>query len=220
MRYITLAIITLLTAYSVNAQTIITGTVSDITGPLPFVNVSVSGTDSGTITDVTGDFTIEVTKGELLTISYVGYTSKSIRIENSNHVEVYLDIESLDEVVITGYGSFSNHTRACYGNNSVIYCEFPGLHTSKRINHTVNQSIIKAYPNPTSTGYVTLDMAEQYSTVEISVHSISGQRIIHQTYSQPKERLSVDLSKFPTGIYIMNTIADGKRLPPQKVIRT
>jgi len=96
MRYITLAIITLLTAYSVNAQTIITGTVSDITGPLPFVNVSVSGTDSGTITDVTGDFTIEVTKGELLTISYVGYTSKSIRIENSNHVEVYLDIESLD----------------------------------------------------------------------------------------------------------------------------
>ena len=182
--------------------------------------MSVSGTDSGTITDVTGDFTIEVTKGELLTISYVGYTSKSIRIENSNHVEVYLDIESLDEVVITGYGSFSNHTRACYGNNSVIYCEFPGLHTSNRINHTVNQSIIKAYPNPTSTGYVTLDMAEQYSTVEISVHSISGQRIIHQTYSQPKERLSVDLSKFPTGIYIMNTIADGKRLPPQKVIRS
>jgi len=220
MRYITLAIITLLTAYSVNAQTIITGTVSDITGPLPFVNVSVSGTDSGTITDVKGDFTIEANKGEVLTVSYVGYTSKNIRIDSLNHYEVYLDIESLDEVVITGYGTYSRKMPGCSGVYRTIYCEFPNSKIHQRISHKFNESIIKTYPNPTSTGYITIDMPEQYTSLEMSVHSITGQRIIHQTYNQPQERLSVDLSSFSTGVYIINMVANGDPLPAQKVIKT
>jgi len=63
-------------------------------------------------------------------------------------------------------------------------------------------------------------MPEQYVTLEMSVHSITGERFIKQTYDQPNERVILDLSRFPTGIYIMNTIADGKRLSAQKVIRS
>ena len=77
-----------------------------------------------------------------------------------------------------------------------------------------------AYPNPTSTGYVTLDMQEQYTSLEMSVHSIIGQRIIYQTYDQPKEKLSIDLSGFSTGVYIINIVADGEPLPTQKIIRS
>lgn len=220
MRQTTLTILAIIAVFSINAQTIITGTVSDITGPLPFVNVSVSGTNSGTITDVKGDFTIEANKEEVLTISYVGYTSKSIRIDSLNHYEIYLDIESLDEVVITGYGTYSKHTRVCYGISRAITCEFPGSHISQKISHTFNESIIKTYPNPTSTGYITIEVPEQYTSLEMSVHSITGQRIIHQTYDQPKERLSIDLSRFSTGVYIINMVANGEPLPAQKVIKT
>ncbi len=218
MKKITLTIIIVLTAFSINAQTLITGTISDITGPLPFANVIISGTNSGTVADAKGYFSIETKKGDILIISYVGYTPKQISIDNTKHLNISLEMDSLDEVVIIGYGTYSSSHLICCGGHT-IYCEFPDSHTNERISYTSNESIIKTYPNPTSTGYITLDMKEQYSTVEISIHSITGQRLTYQTYNQPKERLSIDLSKFSKGIYLINMVADGESLPAQKVIR-
>lgn len=85
----------------------IRGTIYDLEGlPLPGVNVVVKGTDRGTQTDFDGNFEIQVAKGEELLFSYVGFKTKSIAIDTNNVIDIHLweDSESLDEVVVTGYG--------------------------------------------------------------------------------------------------------------------
>lgn len=64
------------------------------------------GTTNGTITDFDGNFTLTVTKGETLQFSYIGFTSKEVVANSSNLVvEMKEDTETLDEVVVVGYGT-------------------------------------------------------------------------------------------------------------------
>lgn len=74
--------------------------------PLIGVNVVVKGTTNGTITDFDGNFTLTVTKGGTLQFSYIGFTSKEVVANSSNLVvEMKEDTETLDEVVVVGYGT-------------------------------------------------------------------------------------------------------------------
>ena len=85
----------------------ITGTVLDAYGdPVIGANVLEDGTTNGVITDLNGDFTIDVNPGATLTITYIGYVPKEIKITNQTRVTVTLieDSKSLDEVVVVGYG--------------------------------------------------------------------------------------------------------------------
>lgn len=86
----------------------ITGTVKDGTGEtLPGVSVKLKGTQQGTMTDVSGVFTINVpgTSSELQ-FTYVGYQSKEVKVGNQTNINVILaeNANDLDEVVVTGYG--------------------------------------------------------------------------------------------------------------------
>jgi TonB-linked SusC/RagA family outer membrane protein len=87
----------------------ITGTVADITGePLIGVNVMVNGTNNGTITDVDGKFTLNgVDANSTLVVSYIGYVTQQIRVNNTNSFKIVLneDTQNLDEVVVVGYGT-------------------------------------------------------------------------------------------------------------------
>ncbi len=90
----------------------ITGKVIDAsTGePLPGVNVVVSGTTIGVVTDVSGNYTVEVTANNAsLIFSYIGYISEEIALGGSSIVDVKLtpDIKKLDEIVVIGYGTTS-----------------------------------------------------------------------------------------------------------------
>ncbi len=72
------------------------------------VNVLVSGTNIGTMTDANGKYTIIIPEGgTTLLFSSIGYQSKSVPIEQKSLIDVQLvtDITQLSEVVITGYGS-------------------------------------------------------------------------------------------------------------------
>lgn len=84
------------------------GVVADKTGfPLPGANVTEKGTANGTITDLDGNFSLNVSKkGAVLVVSFIGYSSKEIAVKN-NIVEVILeeDLKLLDEVVVVGYGT-------------------------------------------------------------------------------------------------------------------
>lgn len=75
--------------------------------PLPGVNVSIKGSGRGTITDVTGSYTITVTKGATLVFSFIGYTPVEVLINTQTTVDVALeeDITTLNEVAVvsTGY---------------------------------------------------------------------------------------------------------------------
>jgi len=85
----------------------ITGTVKDeTTMPIPGVNIIVKGTSVGSVTDFDGAFSIKAKKGDILQLSYIGYKSQEILIDNQTNLNVLLvqDKSELDEIVIVGYG--------------------------------------------------------------------------------------------------------------------
>jgi len=85
----------------------ITGIIKDEKGePIIGANVIVKGTTQGSISDIDGRFALEVTGDPTIQISYIGYTSQEIKVGNRATIDVTLseDSESLDEVVVIGYG--------------------------------------------------------------------------------------------------------------------
>lgn len=85
----------------------ITGTVTDAAGePIIGANVVVKGTTNGTITDLDGNFSLEVPENSLLEISYIGYLTQSVAVQGQTDLRIALkeDSQSLDEVVVVGYG--------------------------------------------------------------------------------------------------------------------
>ncbi len=75
--------------------------------PLPGVSVIVEGTSKGVSTDFDGKYSINVQSGQKLSFSYIGFKTQSIVITNQTTLNVTLedDIESLNEVVVVGYGT-------------------------------------------------------------------------------------------------------------------
>lgn len=74
---------------------------------LPGVNVIIKGTTQGTVTDVNGNFSIDVSSGDaILIFSYIGFVQEEIAVGNRSVVNVGLtpDVTSLQEVVVVDYG--------------------------------------------------------------------------------------------------------------------
>src|SRR5690554_3943039 len=85
----------------------ITGTVTDANGAgIPGATVLVEGTTTGTATDIDGNFSLDVPEGSVLLISFIGYQSQRITVDNQSVINIVLeeDQSSLDEVVVVGYG--------------------------------------------------------------------------------------------------------------------
>lgn len=86
----------------------ITGTVTDAeTGePLPGANIVCQGTTMGTVTDMNGNYTVQVPEDAMLVFSFVGYEEQVIDPAGRNEIDVALQptLVELDEVVAIGYG--------------------------------------------------------------------------------------------------------------------
>ncbi|MFA9370164.1 MAG: SusC/RagA family TonB-linked outer membrane protein [Labilibaculum antarcticum] len=91
------------------AQTIrVTGKVTDSGGEtLPGVNIVILGTTQGTITNIDGIYSIDVPFNGSLTFNFIGCNTQTIEVNNQNTINVVMadDVQSLDEVVIIGYGT-------------------------------------------------------------------------------------------------------------------
>lgn len=87
----------------------VTGTVMDDTNlPLPGVSILIEGTTQGTISDVEGNFSLQVPQGKVvLVFSFIGFENKKIDVTNLTTVSVLMNVETegLDEVVVVGYGT-------------------------------------------------------------------------------------------------------------------
>lgn len=86
----------------------ITGIVKDSTGePIIGANVTVKGESIGTITDIDGQFVLDAPANAVLQISYIGYVAQEVKVGNKKELSITLeeDTETLDEVVVVGYGS-------------------------------------------------------------------------------------------------------------------
>lgn len=93
----------------VYAQTNVNGIVKDATGEgLPGVNVLVEGTKQGTITNLDGQFEIEVADGSVLVFSFIGFSKQKVTVSGGSiNITLIEDILGLDEVVITGAGALT-----------------------------------------------------------------------------------------------------------------
>jgi TonB-linked SusC/RagA family outer membrane protein len=95
---------------SIMVQTTVSGTVlsSDDNMPIPGVNVILKGSSIGTATDFDGNYSIEVPSSQsILVFSYIGFKTKEVPINGATNIDVTLelDVSSLDEVVLVGYGT-------------------------------------------------------------------------------------------------------------------
>ena len=96
------------TATAFAQQKTIKGTVVDVTGePLIGVNVAVKGTTIGIITDIDGNYTLEVPSKSTIVFSYIGYQAQEVPVGNLSTINVTLkeDTQNQEEVVVVGYGT-------------------------------------------------------------------------------------------------------------------
>ena len=107
-----LAICALL-SFSITAQIPIKGVVTDATSGEPLIGatITVDDSSSGTITDLNGDYVIMTdSTSQFLNISYIGFKSIDIEIDNQTQINVALESGALlDEVVVVGYGEQSRN---------------------------------------------------------------------------------------------------------------
>ena len=85
----------------------ITGNVADAKGvTLPGVNVVIKGKNTGTITNIDGNFSLLVNEGDVLVFSFVGFSSQEVKVNTDVTINIILEEETigLNEVVAIGYG--------------------------------------------------------------------------------------------------------------------
>ncbi len=101
-------ILSILCIFAVCAQAqTVSGIVKDSSGDAIIgATVRVSGTNAGTVTDAKGHYSITASRGSVLTVSYIGYLTKQVRLSGENVVDVVLqeDNTTLNDVVVVGYG--------------------------------------------------------------------------------------------------------------------
>lgn len=106
---VSLACLFLFVSFWGNAQTMVTGKVtsSEDGSPLPGVSITIKGTTKGTSTDEKGTYKIAVPANSTLQASFIGFTDAEQVVGNRSVVDFTLtsDVKSLNEVVVTGYGS-------------------------------------------------------------------------------------------------------------------
>ncbi len=86
----------------------VSGTITDKSGePIIGANVVIKGTTNGTITDIDGNYALDVPVSAILQISYIGYLTQDIPVNGKQQINIRLveDTQQLDEVVVVGYGT-------------------------------------------------------------------------------------------------------------------
>jgi TonB-linked SusC/RagA family outer membrane protein len=84
------------------------GVITSENEPVPGALVMIKGTQQGSVTDNNGNFSIDASAGEILVVSFIGYTSKEVAVvggQTTYNVSLELSTSDLNEVVVVGYGS-------------------------------------------------------------------------------------------------------------------
>lgn len=101
-----LCILSLSGARAQNNTITVQGQVTDNYGAIIGASVIEKGTNNGMITDMDGNFSLKVAPDAVIVISFVGYKTQEIAVNGRTQINVTLheDIETLEEVVVVGYG--------------------------------------------------------------------------------------------------------------------
>lgn len=109
MKRFLLSLTMLCACFGLMAQRTISGVVSDAMGGLPGANVMIKGTSTGVATDMDGNYSISVNDGDVLEVSYMGYTTKTQKVTAKTPSKLNFSMEEdakmMEEVVVeAGYG--------------------------------------------------------------------------------------------------------------------
>lgn len=115
--------ICLLFATAVSAQNVtVKGNVSDQNGePIIGATVKVANSQTGTVTNFDGDFTISCREGAMLDVSYIGYKAQQVKAESGKSLQIVLEEEAtaLTEVVVTAMGIKKDAKKLGYSVSTV-----------------------------------------------------------------------------------------------------
>ena len=110
MKKVTFLILSLLLfSHLTFAQNLVKGNVTSTSGEsIPGVNIVIKGTTTGTVTDIDGNFTLDVNdiQNAQLTISFIGFQTQIVDVNNRNVIDIQLkqSLVDIDEIVVVGYG--------------------------------------------------------------------------------------------------------------------
>jgi TonB-linked SusC/RagA family outer membrane protein len=108
LRTVIIAVCVLCSTFSLYAQRTVSGTVTDVNDQLIIgASVFVKGTTNGTMTGTNGTYSLSVQENDVLVFSFVGFISQEVTVTTQTSVSVKLleDFQSMEEVVIVGYGT-------------------------------------------------------------------------------------------------------------------
>lgn len=108
IQYFPLILLSFLVSFSSGlAQVTVQGTVTGDNETLIGVNVVVKGTTQGTVTDIDGNYSLNVPSEAVLIFSYTGFLQQEVAVSGRTVIDIELsqDAKTLDEVVVIGYGS-------------------------------------------------------------------------------------------------------------------
>ena len=115
----------------------IKGTVKDKDGEtLIGVNIMIKGTSTGTTTDMDGHFSLRAKKGDVLSITYTGYTSKTVTVVDARTLNIVLEESrvELNEVVVTALGIKKEAKALSYNVQQVKASEIVGVKDANFMN--------------------------------------------------------------------------------------
>lgn len=141
---------------------IVTGIITDKTGePVIGANIVVKGTTNGTISGMDGRFSLEVPDNAVLQVSYIGYLTRDIIVNNQKEISVRMveDTQSLEEVVVVGYGTQKKGevASAISSIKSENFIKTPSADPAQMIKGQVpGLTITTPDANPTSTSEISL----------------------------------------------------------------
>jgi Ca-activated chloride channel family protein len=151
--------------YSLKAERVITGVITDADNGSPLIGVTIviEGIQTGTISDVNGKYSINVPNpGTALIFSYIGYKTQKVPVKAIDVIDVSLKKEemNLSEVVVVGYGT--QYKKSCVGSSSFILITAPPVYYNpseesySKIHENGFRSVVS---NPLSTFSIDVDRA-------------------------------------------------------------
>ena len=207
-----LLVLSLSFSLNIIAQASIKGTVSSDSLPLPYASIVIKNTASGVVTDENGNFELKVNKGDTLSVSYIGLETKEIVVGDFEQLNVALKGSYvLDEVVVIGYKTYTRIS---------CRCRCYGVCIEHIEREQIKEKETQCFPNPSPSGVFKLRLANTFNRAEIAVYNFSGQLVQKKLYRGSREIINIDLSRFSSGIYIVNVITDGTHSESMKLIRS
>jgi Ca-activated chloride channel homolog len=126
-------------------QKTITGIVSDVSGPLPGVNVFVKGTQRGVATGFDGKYAIKAQKGETLVYSFLGFNDVNRIVTEGNVINVLMkeNSQTLSEVVVMAYAVNKSRKSVSYAVQSVSAQSLSGRVAGVNISKNSNKIVLR-----------------------------------------------------------------------------